>query len=217
MELLVRCMQSFGSPSFPGPPVLKSHILCVLFTVCGLSFALATLSGEVAEILRRGGRFFPCMWQVQPGICTRFVFFFRQLYSISVKLSCFISFSVLLHNIFLANSFAIIFLPIPSVPKNKYECRILPSFMLFFKYSFASRFPIIFLKSTYKFPLLFYFSPYIKWPKSKYYYTFNFVYWNTSEISTICTMWSIVSHCKYVTLWYYKIIEEFFICYYIIC
>jgi hypothetical protein len=42
----------------------------VLFTVCGLSFALATLSGEVAEILRRGGRFFPCMWQVQPGICT---------------------------------------------------------------------------------------------------------------------------------------------------
>ena len=50
--------------------MLKSHILCVLFTVCGLSFALATLSGEVAEILRRGGRFFPCMWQVQPGICT---------------------------------------------------------------------------------------------------------------------------------------------------
>ena len=49
--------------------MLKSHILCVLFTVCGLSFALATLSGEVAEILRRGGRFFPCMWQVQPGIC----------------------------------------------------------------------------------------------------------------------------------------------------
>lgn len=52
--------------------MLKSHILCVLFTVCGLSFALATLSGEVAEILRRGGRFFPCMWQVQPGICKGF-------------------------------------------------------------------------------------------------------------------------------------------------
>lgn len=53
--------------------MLKSHILCVLFTVCGLSFALATLSGEVAEILRRGGRFFPCMWQVQPGICNKFL------------------------------------------------------------------------------------------------------------------------------------------------
>ena len=61
--------------------MLKSHILCVLFTVCGLSFALATLSGEVAEILRRGGRFFPCMWQVQPGICTFYSKFCRDLRS----------------------------------------------------------------------------------------------------------------------------------------
>ena len=30
--------------------MLKSHILCMFLTVCGLSFALATISGEVAEI-----------------------------------------------------------------------------------------------------------------------------------------------------------------------
>lgn len=67
--------------------MLKSHILCVLFTVCGLSFALATLSGEVAEILRRGGRFFPCMWQVQPGICNLVAEFNGKLNKIQVKTS----------------------------------------------------------------------------------------------------------------------------------
>ena len=49
--------------------MLKSHISCVLLTVCGFLFDLATSSGEVAEILRRSGGFSPCMWQVQSGIC----------------------------------------------------------------------------------------------------------------------------------------------------
>jgi hypothetical protein len=65
----------------------------VLFTVCGLSFALATLSGEVAEILRRGGRFFPCMWQVQPGICKLYRIRKNRLFFICLLLSTFFMFA----------------------------------------------------------------------------------------------------------------------------
>ena len=39
--------------------MLKSHISCVLLTVCGLSFALVTLSGEVADFLRACGKSAP--------------------------------------------------------------------------------------------------------------------------------------------------------------
>ena len=49
--------------------MLKSHISCVLLTVCGISFTLATFSGEVAENLRRGGGFSPCTWQGRSDLC----------------------------------------------------------------------------------------------------------------------------------------------------
>ncbi len=49
----------FRGPSFPGPPVLKSHVFCVFLTVCSLSLPLLTSLGEVADFLRACNKITP--------------------------------------------------------------------------------------------------------------------------------------------------------------